>query len=318
MWWLGDDPERLRRVFDLDPPSPAAEPPPIPVVAAWQALELGEIPAFLARTGSADDPRVLIHLGHAGRSPYESIRRALAAGARLPSQLVVVSGSGEGLRGHRDRSWAAISGNLHMSVLLRRPLPISQVGAGLSMLPSVVVADWLSGRLPVRPEIKWVNDLVVDGRKIGGVLASSAIRGSRFEDCLFGIGLNLAVAPEIEPDVFVPGTTCVAEWIEPPAVGIVARELLDGLDRAFERLEHDGCEPIHERYRQHCHGIGRPVRVWADEPGDPLRRPPLAAGTLEDVLPDLHLRVSGTAEAIGRGRLAFETDIRQHMTRRRS
>lgn len=307
MWWLTDSPDAFAAAFGIETRPGLVL--PAEVGAAWACLA-GPAPAFAATDGHGDD-RVLVHVARARRSQYDAIRAALAADRALPRRLLSLVGRGSGLRGLRERRWEAAPGNLHLSVLLRESLEIARIGGGLSMLPAVTVADWLDPHLPAgtRAEIKWVNDLLVDRRKIGGVLASSSIRGRLLEDCLFGIGLNLATAPPIEPDVFVTGTTCLAEWVGPPPLRALVDELASGLERRFAALAADGPEALLAAYRHHHRGIGREVRVWLDEPADPLDREPLARGTLEDIHPDLSLRIRGHRQPVTRGRLAYEEDV---------
>lgn len=310
MWWLTDSPGELEVDFGI---RTEARPAPAAAAAAWEVLAGRDAVPHVAVTGPEDEDRVLVHVGHAVGSQYEALRAAMAAARPLPRFLASLARDGSAFRGHRERSWEGRSGNLHLSVLIREPLPVAKVGAGLSMLPAVAVVEWLAARLPAgaRPEIKWVNDLLVGGRKIAGVIASSGLRGGTIDDSLFGIGLNVTVAPEIEPDVFVPGTTCLADWTRPPAIGIVTDELIGAVERQFRSLVRDGFGPSLEAYRRHCHGIGREVCVWADAPGSPLRRQPLARGVLRGIGTDLGLLIDGHPEPVTRGRLAYVDDVRR-------
>jgi len=307
MWWLSDNPAELEARFGVQVSDGTRVPDR--VAAAWEILGGSTRPAVAVT--EPEDERVLVYLDHAPRSPYAALRGALAEGSGLPPLLATVAGGGDDFRGHRERRWRGGPGNLHLSILIREPLDAARTGAGLSMLPVVAVVECLQARLPSgRPAgIKWVNDVLVDGRKIAGVIASSSLRGGTIEDSLFGIGLNVAVAPEIEPDVFVPGTTCLAEWTTPPPLGALTLEMLESVQQRFRTLARDGVGPILEAYRRHCGGVGRQVCVWADQPGDPLRRPPLARGILRAVAPDLSLRIEGQPEPVTRGRLAYEDDV---------
>ncbi len=74
------------------------------------------------------------------------------------------------------------------------------------MLPVVALVDAVRAVTggALRPGIKWVNDVLVDGRKIGGVLTSTQTQGDRVSAVLLGIGLNVATAPPVPPTPFVP------------------------------------------------------------------------------------------------------------------
>jgi biotin-(acetyl-CoA carboxylase) ligase len=196
--------------------------------------------------------------------------------------------------------------------MVRGQFHAGRVGVGLSMLPVVAVANLLSDMLPgdVQPGIKWVNDLIIDGRKVGGVLASSQVRGVTIDECLFGIGLNVETAPAVEPSVFVPGTTCLAEWMdEPPSLGFLVADFIERIEDLIRELAVTGPLKLHESYCRFAQGIGSDVCVWLDEPTDPLTRDPHARGRLLAIRPDLSLEIAGAPRPVNRGRLAFREHV---------
>ena len=311
MWWLSDRPDPPFGDLDLKPASWNSLPPG--AQAAWRTLATDQTSTpFVAAIPSPDPHRVVVQIHRATRSSYDSIRRALSRGVNLPDSLVCLTTEGTGLRGHRNRSWEALPGNLHLSFLIRDRLPILRAGAGLSILPAIVAAEWLAARLPDSVDfgIKWVNDLTVDNRKIGGVLASSSIRSHHFEDCLFGIGLNLSSSPDIEPDIFVPGTACLGEWSHPPNVVGSALEIIDALQLQFQSLLSEGNDDAMDCYRRRSIALGREVLIYEDVmEGNPTDCQPLAGGVLQHIDSDLGLRISGCPSPVHRGRLAFAEDV---------
>ena len=102
-------------------------------------------------------------------------------------------------RGRRGRSWGAAPGSsLLYSVLVRPRLAVEQAHLVTSALAlsAVEACDSLAG---VRPGLKWPNDLMVDDRKLAGVLAESVVAGNRLEAVVVGMGLNVrtgAAPPE--------------------------------------------------------------------------------------------------------------------------
>ena len=317
MWWLSDDPEALWEQFGIKA-DPALE-LSLELEHVWEALVGRSDGAWLARDENGDDGRVVVHVARAESSRYDVMKEGLDHHRPLPRLLACVSGSGSGFHGHRSRSWAAAPGNLHLSIMVRQQLYAGRVGVGLSMLPVVAVAGLLADMLPgeARPGIKWVNDLIIDGRKVGGVLASSQVRGVTIDECLFGIGLNVESTPEIEPSVFVPGATCLAEWMdEPPSLGFLVADFIERIEDLIQELSAVGPLKLHETYCRFAQGIGEEVFVWLDEPTDPLTRDPHAQGRLLAIRPDLSLEIADAPRPVNRGRLAFREDVEKFREKR--
>jgi BirA family biotin operon repressor/biotin-[acetyl-CoA-carboxylase] ligase len=123
-------------------------------------------------------------------STNEVLRRLARSGAR--EGTVVLAEAQTAGRGRCGQAWFSPPGvNLYASVLLRPPIPRTAVPV-FSFIASLALTDaiWAQG---VRAGIKWPNDVVVDGLKVGGTLVSYADAGDRVEYVILGVGLNLNV-----------------------------------------------------------------------------------------------------------------------------
>ena len=126
----------------------------------------------------------------------------LLAAARRGSETnrVLVADYQTAGRGRRGRIWeAAPESSLLFSVLTRPDIPVAAAHLVTTALAlgALEACDSLAG---VRPGLKWPNDLVVDDRKLAGVLAESVVAGDRLEAVVVGMGLNVragAVPPEV-------------------------------------------------------------------------------------------------------------------------
>jgi BirA family biotin operon repressor/biotin-[acetyl-CoA-carboxylase] ligase len=100
-------------------------------------------------------------------------------------------------RGRSGRKWVSEKGvNLYFSVNLP-PMDIMQI-LPLNVAVGYAVCDALAGILDVK--LKWPNDIMYDGKKLGGILFETSISGSKVEKVILGIGLNInmtSFAPEI-------------------------------------------------------------------------------------------------------------------------
>jgi BirA family biotin operon repressor/biotin-[acetyl-CoA-carboxylase] ligase len=152
--------------------------------------------------------------------------------------------------------WQSAPGNLYLSVLLRPRAPVREGGLW-SLLAAVALAETVAPLLPDASllTLKWPNDLLLDGRKLAGILLDSAADGSGNIDWLvIGFGLNLAVAPEV-PGRVIASLGAVA----PPEQ--VAEALLARLDhwRRVRLLE--GFAPVRSAWLARAQPIGTPITL---------------------------------------------------------
>jgi BirA family biotin operon repressor/biotin-[acetyl-CoA-carboxylase] ligase len=147
------------------------------------------------------------------------------AEAGAPAGLVIMAARQSAGRGSRGRTWQTAPGNLAMSVLVRPDWPLAQAGF-LSLLAGVAVAEALAAQGAPGVMLKWPNDVMLGGAKLGGILIDAAPRGDRLGWAVIGIGLNLAAAPDL------PGrmTTCLTSHGIFVAAHDMAQAILTRLD----------------------------------------------------------------------------------------
>ncbi len=244
-------------------------------------------------------------VGRASVSQYDALRQMVASRKDLPGNVLCLALSGSDFHGQQGRAWIAAAGNLHIAVGLRCDLTAADCGLALTMLPAVAVMDALSS-LDSPPRglgIKWVNDLLVDDKKIGGVLTSARSQDGRIMSAVLGIGLNVMVSPAVPPTPFTPGVTCLKDCISLPPDGLtkVLRLVLSALEKRFEVLEGDGPGPLLKAYRAASLVLGRDVEIRPDgQSSDPPRR-----GRVLAIGPDLALTLTDDPAPVSTGRLVL-------------
>lgn len=172
----------------------------------------------MARLG---EPR--IHHAEIG-STNEEARNLAVAGAEHGT-LVTADAQTAG-RGRQGRVWSAPpKSSLLCSLVLRQPPNLLPLAAGLA------VADTVA-RYDLEPKVKWPNDVLVDDRKIAGILAE----GRPAEGwAVLGIGLNVALRVEDLPDELHGTATTLG--LEPDAVESVLANLLTALEVRLAQSE---------------------------------------------------------------------------------
>lgn len=155
----------------------------------------------------------------------------LAAHGAREGTTVVADFQSSG-RGRAGRAWIAPPGSalLH-SILLRPNLPLHQL-TSLSLLVGDAIVSSLREKYGIEGQIKWPNDVLVNGRKISGVLIQTRAQGDG-KAVLVGAGINVNVSPEDLP----PGaTSLLAELGTPTERDVVMRSFLAALDIRYREM----------------------------------------------------------------------------------
>ncbi len=168
-------------------------------------------------------------------------------------------------RGRHARTWVSPPrAQLAMSVLVRLPGIGPASLAWLALLTGVAVVDALRTTAGVAAELKWPNDVLVDGRKVAGILAEVAASGGA-PAVVIGLGLNVSLTEEELP---VPhATSLTIAGARQTDRTVLVRSLLAEFARRFTawRDADWATDELAAAYRERCATIGNEVR--AELPG---------------------------------------------------
>jgi BirA family biotin operon repressor/biotin-[acetyl-CoA-carboxylase] ligase len=110
-------------------------------------------------------------------------------------------------RGRRGRKWASPKGGLWASVILRPSIRPRDLGL-LSIACALAAARAIEDETGLRPGLKWPNDIVLEGKKVGGVLLESKTARGKIEYVVAGVGLNANLKiNQLPPSVRESATT---------------------------------------------------------------------------------------------------------------
>ncbi|MEK6756059.1 MAG: biotin--[acetyl-CoA-carboxylase] ligase [Bacteroidota bacterium] len=202
-------------------------------------------------------------------SQFDILLELSRASVPPPSGVVCVAGAGNSFHGFKDRPWVTMRGNLHMSVFLSPKIPIPRFDVGFMILATVSVIQTLDSfnGLRRRAMIRWVNDIVFDDAKVGGVLVATHSSGDIVTGAILGIGLNVETTPRVEPTPFVPQVSSLRDLVPPggaPSRSEVLSRLLHLLDQNYHLLISGGHERLLDFYRTRSLVIGKEVHVFAN------------------------------------------------------
>lgn len=111
--------------------------------------------------------------------------------ASLADKSVIIAQKQTSGRGRFDRSWIDLGeGNIFMSIVLKPSDSFSPVFVNLTQYMSVILAETIE-EYGLKPSIKWPNDVLIDGKKIAGILSETVMQGTLFKGIILGAGINL-------------------------------------------------------------------------------------------------------------------------------
>lgn len=191
--------------------------------------------------------------------------KALAQSGAPEGTLVTARAQTAG-RGRQGRNWVSPPGNLYLSLILR-PVVRVTVAAQLGFVAAVAVAE---ACLAAAPEaditLKWPNDVLLNGRKLAGILLKSQASGEGMLDWLVaGIGINLATYPV---DLEYPATALAAAGADETQESFLPI-LADAFLGAYRRWDAgQGFAAIRAAWLARARGLDQAIRVRL--PGETL------------------------------------------------
>jgi biotin-(acetyl-CoA carboxylase) ligase len=154
--------------------------------------------------------------------------------------------------------------------------------------------------------IKWVNDILLGGAKVAGVLAYTQSQGDAVTSAVLGLGINAETTPAVQPTPFVPEVACIQDFVLSGTTGIrekMFKHVLQTLADNYDRLLRDGFSSLLERYRARSVIVGREVTICADRRDG--RVEVLAEGRVRSIGDNLELLLEGHPRPIREGRLVL-------------
>lgn len=208
--------------------------------------------------------------------------RTLAKEGASEGTLVIAEQQQQG-RGRWGRAWQSEAGeNLTFSLLLRphfepRKVTVLAPMVGVACLKVLRAEPY---GLPVN--LKWPNDLLVNGKKLGGILIELSLELERIHYAVLGLGINVNAN---FAQVDFPATSLkILSGQTLPRVPLLQKLLL-ALEEEYQELINSGSGSLLSTYRQWCETVGQEIAVYS-------RGELVAQGTAQEIDPDFNLVVA--------------------------
>jgi len=176
---------------------------------------------------------------------------------------VVVADEQTGGKGRMERVWLSPrGGGVALSVIL---YPAISYLPSLIMLASLAVVHSIKAVTGLESQIKWPNDILINGKKVCGILIESAVWGNEVAQSILGIGINVNLRVADFPEILSIATSLSDELGGYVSRVKLVRYLLREIERIYLTLP---AEAIYEEWRDRLVTLGKRVRV--DSGGDIL------------------------------------------------
>ena len=201
---------------------------------------------------------------HVAETESTNVDVAAAARDGAPEGTVIVADHQTAGRGRLDRTWEAPAGSgLAMSALVRPEELEPTLWPWIPLMAGVATAEAVA-RLGLIAQLKWPNDVEIDGRKLAGILveriespASGRYPHGRGTAAVVGIGLNVAMSADQLP---IPtATSLILEGIEVDRDAVLT-VVLEALGRCYDMLLVDA-GAVRAAYLAACSTVGSRVRI---------------------------------------------------------
>ena len=167
---------------------------------------------------------------------------------------ILWAGEQTGGRGRRGRLWSSPPGNLYVTITV--PTPADRLVGQLAFVAALGAGEAVRGLLasPDLLQYKWPNDLMLDGRKLGGILIEASPRGQS-NLVAIGMGLNVAVSPS--------GLRAVS--LKEMGLAVSVRQILQEVCQSFDHWYRvwlqEGFAPVRKRWLEAAHRKGDRIDV---------------------------------------------------------
>ncbi len=164
-------------------------------------------------------------------------------------------------KGRLGRKWTSPRGGIWLSTILRPELDARDVPK-LTLMTSLAVAKTISQLFNLKPQVKWPNDVLIDAKKVCGILTEANTRGAKTDFVVIGIGINANINLDSLPRQVRETATSLKHELKRE----IDREqflqiLLEKMEHYYVMSARGNFDPILKEWRSLCRFLGSYIEV---------------------------------------------------------
>lgn len=166
-------------------------------------------------------------------------------------------------RGRKDRTWVSNAGqNLTFSILLKEEFKEKKVNL-INLGSALSVAQSIENLYQLDVELKWPNDVLVNKKKIAGILLESSSKGNKINKVVIGIGINVN-QPNFPGKFDIQPTSIRKEFKSIVSREKLLSEVLNNFEDILMQIKNDPNKILND-WRNRCKMIGEKVKIVLDD-----------------------------------------------------
>ncbi len=184
------------------------------------------------------------------------------AGNGADEGTIVLAEEQTGGRGRLARKWFSPKyTTISMSMLIRPDLPLSRAPQ-FTLIAAVAVALAIEEVTGLTPEIKWPNDLLLNGKKVTGILTELQAEANQIRSMIVGIGINVnQKEKDIDPEIKQPATSLLIESAKSVSRDRLIAIILQNFEKFYDLYIREGFRPIKIIWESYSISIGKTVKA---------------------------------------------------------
>jgi len=179
-----------------------------------------------------------------------------------PHGALVTAGQQTAGRGRRGRSWVSPTDKgLYLSLILRPSVAVAQTPQ-FTILAALATARVVEQQSGLSARTKWPNDILLHGRKIGGILSEAHLDNGQLDFVVVGVGLNVnQESTDLPPRPIFPASSLLLETGRVWALEAMLQAWLQEMGNVWIAYIRGEWDALRGEFENRCEGLGRTVTV---------------------------------------------------------
>lgn len=179
----------------------------------------------------------------------------------LVDKTVISTDCQTGGYGRFKRSWIDVGAeNIYMTFVLKPSDALLPVYSNLTQYLSVILCKQLE-EMKLLPKIKWPNDVLLNGKKVCGILAESVIKGGKLKGIVLGIGVNLNASAKNIKCIYPPATSVNLELGQTVDKHKFQQKLIENFFKDYDGFLEKGFKYIKDDYEKRASFLNKNLKV---------------------------------------------------------